>query len=121
LKKKDAPGVLCNPTGFDRKKTRQRARRKEEREMTDATLEPRRKVSKRRTASIINKLNTEGGFCRHLNGNTTDNRASNLSWVTLREAIDHFDDWTTDICCFLSQKEYSIVADPAWRAHLKWN
>ena len=57
--------------------------------------------------SVMNKLKavpTYPTFVRHLNGDTQDNRATNLAFVTLREAFHHMA-WRVDWVCYLTEEE----------------
>ena len=60
---------------------------------------------------IMSKLKMADGypnFIRHKNGDTQDNRATNLCWVTLREAFRNLD-WKVDWVCYLTEEEILFV------------
>jgi len=67
------------------------------------------------------RAKNEGGFLRHKNGDAADNQANNLEWVSLQAAMDHFDDWVTDWDITLTATERALVADPVWRAGLRFD
>ena len=64
-------------------------------------------------SEIVEKLKRIDGypnFIRHINGNTTDNRVSNLTRVTLQDAFKHME-WKVDWVCFLTEEEVKFVKD----------
>jgi len=71
------------------------------------------------TTSIIKKWNEQGGVVRFINGDTLDCRKANLQSVSLKDALDHLDDWTTDVLMDLTEEEKILVHDPKWREGLK--
>jgi len=62
--------------------------------------------------------NNKGGFVRHKDGNTANNEATNIEWVTLEEAMANYDDWVVDFDILLDDEEKRLVADPEWRRGL---
>jgi len=56
-----------------------------------------------------------GGFVRHKDGDTANNNAINLEFVTLKDAMAHYDDWIVDHDFLLTEEESALVADPVWR------
>ena len=58
------------------------------------------------------------GFIRFLNGNTNDWRAANLQFVSLRDALLHFEEWTVDLCINLTVDEIGLVTQPVARQFL---
>ena len=48
-------------------------------------------------------------FIRHINGNTLDNRASNLCYVKLRDAFRNMSTWKVDWVCFLDDAEVRFL------------
>ena len=56
--------------------------------------------------NVLNKAERKG-LIRHVNGNTLDNRISNLQRVSVKDAFQN-KDWTVDAVCVLSDEEYDI-------------
>ena len=73
------------------------------------------------TQSILDKWNEGhvGAFLRFLDGDKTNLLASNLVWVSLRDAMAHVDDWTCDWDMHLTSAESDLVRTPEWRAGLR--
>ena len=55
------------------------------------------------------------GFIRFLDGTTTNCKADNLLFVSLRDALDHIDEWTVDWDIDLTLKEIYLVKHASWR------
>jgi len=70
------------------------------------------------TTSIIKKWNKQGGPIRFKNGDTLDLRRANLESVSYKDALEHLDDWKTDILMDLTEEEKALVRDPKWRKGL---
>jgi hypothetical protein len=66
-------------------------------------------------SSVMTKLKAANdypgypNFIRHVNGNTQDNRASNLAVVTLREAFNNIATWRVDWVCYVTEEEVEFV------------
>ena len=43
-------------------------------------------------------------FIRHINGDTHDNRAENLAWVTLKNAFKNMSTWKVDWVIYLNER-----------------
>jgi hypothetical protein len=76
--------------------------------------------------NIIKKWREQAnmGFIRFLNGNMTDCRAANLQFVSLRDALLHFEEWTVDLCINLTEDEIAFVTKPVVRqllVHHEWH
>jgi hypothetical protein len=69
--------------------------------------------------SITKKWNERGGFIRHINGNTLDNRPDNLARVSLHEWLENFENWQVDWDLDLTETEIRLVLKPEWRSGLK--
>lgn len=52
---------------------------------------------------------SNGYFVRHLDGDATNDCLLNGAWVHPYDALEHIDDWTTDILCDLSDEEAEFV------------
>ena len=50
-------------------------------------------------------------FIRHINGDTHDNRAENLAWVTLKNAFKNMSTWKVDWVIYLHEEEIRFVKD----------
>ena len=50
-------------------------------------------------------------FLRHINSNTQDNRAANLEWVHISDALDHLlhDRWAVDWAAYLTLYQIRLV------------
>lgn len=59
-----------------------------------------------RVKAIVIKLDNHG-LIRHVNGNTLDNRVTNLQRVTVLQAL-HNKDWTIDAVCVLTASEFRL-------------
>jgi len=64
-------------------------------------------------------------FIRHKNGDTLDNRATNLKAVTIQDAFKHVNDWKVDWVCFVTNEERSFLVDmlaptPEVYFYFKW-
>ena len=70
------------------------------------------------TSRILATWKAQGAFIRFLNGNKADCAASNLAYVSLREAMQHVDDWAVDWDMDLTAEEVELVRTPGWRAGL---
>lgn len=70
------------------------------------------------TNSILAKWRQAGHFIRHIDGNSLHNSATNLGYVTIEAAMEHFHDWRTDWDDGLTDAEVKLVMDPAWRKGL---
>lgn len=55
------------------------------------------------------------GFIRFLDGTTTNCKADNLLFVSLRVELDHIDEWTVDWDIDLTLKEIYLVKHASWR------
>lgn len=65
-------------------------------------------------ASIMDKLKATDWyptFIRHTNGDTQDNRATNLEPVYLREAFQHINDWKVDWVCYITADERAFLVN----------
>ena len=69
------------------------------------------------TRSIIGKWRHQAsmGFIRFLDGTTTNCKADNLLFVSLRDELDHIDEWTVDWDIDLTLKEIYLVKHASWR------
>ena len=67
------------------------------------------------TTSILSKWRAQGFFIRFLDCNTHNCAASNLHFVSLKNAMDHIDDWKVDWDMELSPEEIALVKTPEWR------
>jgi hypothetical protein len=70
------------------------------------------------TTNIIYKWNKQGFFVRFVNKNTLDLRDENLQVVSIREAMEHIDDWKVDWDATLTAAEIALVRTAKWRAGL---
>ena len=72
------------------------------------------------TTSIMKKWREQHGmsFVRFLDGNMKNICADNLQWVSVKEAMAHIHDWTTDWDVYLTKRERALVLTEAWRAGL---
>ena len=50
-------------------------------------------------------------FIRHINGDTHDNRAENLAWVTLKNAFKNMSTWKVDWVIYLNEEEIRKVKE----------
>jgi len=50
-------------------------------------------------------------FIRHVNGDTQDNRVTNLCWVKLRDAFKNITTWKVDWVCYLTEEEIKFIKD----------
>ena len=50
-------------------------------------------------------------FIRHINGDTHDNRAENLAWVTLKNALMNISTWKVDWVIYLNEEEIRMVKE----------
>ena len=57
----------------------------------------------RRTNDMFRSENSYA-FIRHKDGDTHNNRASNLAWVTMKQALEN-PTWTVDLICYLSEND----------------
>jgi len=75
------------------------------------------KMERRLLNSIIKKWREQAtmGFIRFLNGNMTDCRVANLQFVSLRDALLHFEEWTVDLCINLTEQEIDAVVNSGVR------
>lgn len=72
------------------------------------------------TTKILRKWRKQGSFVQWIDGDCTNNSAANLRWISIKDAIEHFDDWRTDWDMELTEKEIAIVKDPKWRSGLRF-
>ena len=72
------------------------------------------------TKSILEKWNAQGCFVRFLDGNKGNCALRNLEYVHIKDAIEHFGEWTFDWDMDLTRAEKRLVADPGWRAGLNF-
>jgi len=70
------------------------------------------------TSKILEKWRAQQQFIRFIDGNTNNNTLQNLEWITIKEAMQHFDDWVFDWDMDLTKKEKKMVLNPEWRAGL---
>jgi hypothetical protein len=70
------------------------------------------------TKSILRKWEQQGGFIRFVNQDTLDLRRQNLEHVSMKDAMDHVDDWKVDWDMNLTEEEIALVRNPTWRAGL---
>ena len=70
-----------------------------------------------KTRSIIGKWRHQAsmGFIRFLDGTTTNCKANNLLFVSLRDALDHIDKLTVDWDIDLTLKEIYLVKHATWQ------
>ena len=65
-------------------------------------------------ASIMDKLKATDWypiFIRHTNGDTLDNRATNLELVDIKDAFKHILEWKVDWVCYVTAEERSFLVD----------
>ncbi len=72
------------------------------------------------TNSIMEKWRKQGCFVRFIDGNTLNCNVTNLAWTQMKEAMEHFDDWTVDWDLHLTEEEIALVKTPEWRAGLRF-
>lgn len=73
------------------------------------------------TSSILAKWNDQGSFIRFLDGNTLNCHITNLTPVSLGDAMQHVDGedvWKVDWDMNLTPNEIALVRSPEWRAGL---
>jgi hypothetical protein len=80
-----------------------------------------RLIGARLLGPIIKKWREQAsmGFVRFLNGDTNDWRAANLQFVSLRDALLHFEEWTVDWDINLTEKEIAVVVNSVVRQLLE--
>ena len=79
-----------------------------------------RSAEEKMTNSILRKWAKQGGFIRFLDGNTMNSAVTNLTWVTLRDAMENIS-WTVDWDSELTEEECLLVETPEWRAGLRFS
>ena len=71
------------------------------------------------TATILAKWsNRNNYFIRHKDNNTQNNKINNLEYVSVKDAMENFDTWTTDWMDGLTKIERKIVSLKNWREGL---
>jgi hypothetical protein len=70
------------------------------------------------TMSILRKWREQRQFIRFLDGDVTNSAVSNLEFVSLRDALDHLEEWKVDWDMDLTAEERALVLTPEWRAGL---
>ena len=70
------------------------------------------------TNSILDKWNKQGMFIRFMDGNKLNINPDNLVAVRKKDALVHFDDWTTDWDAELAPNEIILVKNKDWRKGL---
>ena len=73
------------------------------------------------TSSIIKKWKKQGGFIRFFDGNIQNCAVRNLGGVSMKDAMDHVEDWAVDWDVHLTPRERALVMTPEWRAGLIFN
>ena len=68
------------------------------------------------TDTILKKWRAQGSFIRFLDGNRGNCALQNLEWVSIKDAMEHFEEWVFDWDMNLTKKEKTIVMRPEWRA-----
>ena len=65
--------------------------------------------------NILNKWTAQEYFIRFLDGNKQNCAVENLKCVSLKDGMEHFDEWVFDWDMNLTKKEKARVINPEWR------
>lgn len=87
---------------------------------TDRETKKLLKQSDKLTPRIMRKWREQGGFIRFLDGDTGNCAIHNLMWVSIKDAIEHIEDWKVDWDMNLTEKEAALVRCVEWRAGLSF-
>ena len=63
----------------------------------------------------MQKWREQGCFVRFIDGDTLNCAIANLEYVSLKEAMQHIDDWKVDWDMNLSASEIELVKTQQWR------
>ena len=70
------------------------------------------------TTSIMSKWRAQGHFIRFIDGNVANCSVRNLCYVSLKDAMEHIDEWKVDWDMNLTADEVALVHRPSWRSLL---
>lgn len=70
------------------------------------------------TNAILSKWKEQRGFIRFLDGDKANCCVANLTYISLPDALAHWDDWVFDWDMNLTFREKVCADDPEWRAGL---
>ena len=104
--------VECRQMGLERAACREISKAKEDKGNVDRDS---------LTSSILAKWRDQGSFIRFLDGNTLNCAITNLTPVSLGDAMQHVDGedvWKVDWDMCLTRNEIALVRSPEWRAEL---